>query len=384
MSKKYDFLIVGAGLFGCTVAYLLNYFGYKVLVIDKNEHIGGNIYDEYIYGINVHKRGPHIFHTNLKNVWDFVNMFTEFNDFINSPIANYKGEIYSLPFNMYTFNKMFGVVFPNEAEERMSAREIIQNPKNLEEQAISMVGFEIYEKLIKGYTEKQWGRSCKELPSSIIKRLPLRFTYDNNYFNDRYQGIPVNGYTSMLKNMLKDIDVRLNIDYMLHNEEYKNIAYNIIYTGRIDRYFDYKEGVLDYRCLRFDTQILPNIYNFQGNAVVNYTDSETKFTRIIEHKWFNKGKCDINFNGTIITREFPYECLHTKEMLEKEEDMCYPINDERNTDIYEKYKLLSLKEENVFFGGRLGLYQYNNMDTTILKAFGLFVLLIEKGIIYRR
>ncbi len=336
-----------------------------MLVVDKRPHIGGNVYTEDIEGIHVHKYGAHIFHTNLKHVWDYVNQFTVFNRFTNSPVANYHGELYSLPFNMYTFNKMWGVVTPEEAaakieEQRKAAG--ITNPRNLEEQAISLVGTDIYEKLIKGYTEKQWGRPCRELPAFIIKRLPVRLTFDNNYFNALYQGIPVGGYTKMVGNMLDGIEVELSCDYLDHKEEMDCLADKVIYTGPIDAYFHYDLGPLEYRSVRFETEVLDKP-NFQGNAAVNYTDRETPWTRIIEHKWFEFGK-DENGNDlskTVISREYSSEWKVGDEPY-------YPVNDEKNGILYKKYKALADKEKKVIFGGRLGEYKYYDMDAVIDSA----------------
>ena len=364
----YDYLVVGSGLFGSVFAREAKNRGKSVLVIDKRNNVGGNIYTENIEGIHVHKYGAHIFHTNNKEVWDYLNKYIEFNRFTNSPIANYKGELYSLPFNMYTFNKMWGVVTPAEAKEMIDkqVKEAgITTPKNLEEQAISLVGKDIYLKLIKGYTEKQWGRDCKDLPSFIIKRLPVRFTYDNNYFNALYQGIPKGGYTKLINNLLDGIEVRLNTDYLKEKEKYENIAKKIVFTGPIDEYYNYKLGALEYRSVRFETELL-NINNFQGNAAVNYTDRETPWTRIIEHKWFEFGKDD-NGNDipkTVISREFSSEWKLGDEPY-------YPVNDEKNNKLYEEYKKLSMNEKNVIFGGRLGSYSYYDMDKTVEKALEL-------------
>jgi len=355
----YDYLIVGAGLYGAVFANLATKAGKNVLVIDKRNHIGGNIYTEEIEGINVHKYGAHIFHTNNKNVWEYVNDFIEFNRFTNSPIANYHGELYSLPFNMYTFNKMWGVVTPEEAAlkiEEQKTRAGITEPRNLEEQAISLVGTDIYEKLVKGYTEKQWGRPCSELPAFIIKRLPVRFTFDNNYFNALYQGIPIGGYTKMVANMLNGIEVRLGIDYLLNKNAYNALAKKIVYTGPIDAYFDYRLGALEYRSVRFETEIL-DTPNFQGNAAVNYTDSETPWTRIIEHKWFEYGEQP----KTVISREYSSEWKVGDEPY-------YPVNDSKNSILYDKYKNLADNEKNVIFGGRLGEYKYYDMDAVIYAA----------------
>ncbi len=355
----YDYLIVGAGLYGAVFAREMTDKGYKCLVIDKREHIAGNVYTENIEGINVHKYGAHIFHTSEKKVWDYVNRFAEFNRYTNTPVANYNGEIYNLPFNMNTFNKMWGVITPEQAkakieEQRKAAN--IENPKNLEEQAISLVGLDIYEKLIKYYTEKQWGRPCTELPSFIIRRLPVRFIYDNNYFNDLYQGIAIGGYTKMVENMLKGIDIRLNTNYLDNREEFDKIAKTIVYTGPIDEFFGYSKGYLQYRSVRFDTKTL-NTDNFQGNAVVNYTDGDTPYTRIIEHKHFEFGGGD----KTVISYEYSTE-------WKKGDEPYYPVNDEQNAKLYEEYKLLAQKEKNVIFGGRLGEYKYYDMDKVILSA----------------
>lgn len=356
---KYDYLIVGAGLFGATFAQKAREAGKRVLVIDKRSHVGGNIYTEDIEGIQVHKYGAHIFHTNERRVWEYVNRFAEFNRYTNSPMANYHGELYSLPFNMLTFNKMWGVVTPKEAQDKISEQREksgILTPKNLEEQAISLVGSDIYEKLIKGYTEKQWGRPCRELPAFIIKRLPVRFTYDNNYFNALYQGIPVEGYTAMIEKMLEGIEVRLGVDYLKNREMMCAVAEKIVYTGAIDAYYDYCYGALNYRSIRFETEVL-DIENYQGNAVINYTDAETPYTRIIEHKHFVFGMQE----KTVISREYSQEWT-------PETEPYYPINDESNNALYEKYKALAAKEEKVLFGGRLGQYRYYDMDAVILSA----------------
>lgn len=365
----YDYLVVGAGLYGAVFARQAKDNGKSVLVIDKRPHIAGNIYTEEIAGINVHKYGAHIFHTNDKEVWDYVNRFATFNRFTNSPVANYKGEIYSLPFNMYTFNKMWGVVTPKEAAKKIEEQVAvagIKEPKNLEEQAISLVGTDIYEKLIKGYTEKQWGRDCKDLPSFIIKRLPVRFSYDNNYFNALYQGIPMGGYTKFVENMLDGIEVRLSEDYLEKKEEYNNLAKKIVYTGPIDAYFDYSLGALEYRSVRFETELL-DIDNFQGNAAVNYTDRETPWTRIIEHKWFEFGGQD----KTVISKEYSSEWKLGDEPY-------YPVNDEKNGKLYEEYKKLSEKENKVIFGGRLGEYKYYDMDAVIAVALNCSKEELEK------
>ena len=360
----YDYLIVGAGLFGAVIAREMKEKGHSVLVIDKRDHIAGNVYTEKVEGIDFHKYGAHIFHTNDKKVWEYVNRFTEFNRFTNSPVANYKGELYSLPFNMYTFNKMWGVVTPEEAKARIEEqkKEITGEPKNLEEQAISLVGRDIYEKLIKGYTEKQWGRDCSELPAFIIKRLPVRFTFDNNYFNALYQGIPTKGYTKMVEEMLNGIEVRLGCDYLADRGKYKGAARKTVYTGAIDAYFDHRLGNLEYRSVRFENEVL-DIANFQGNAAVNYTDRETPWTRIIEHKWFTFGKDEEgrDLPKTIISREYSSEWKLGDEPY-------YPVNDEKNGELYRKYRELADKEEGVIFGGRLGEYKYYDMDQVIARA----------------
>lgn len=357
----YDYLVVGSGLYGAVFAHEAVEQGKSVLVIDKRPNVGGNVYTENVEGINVHKYGAHIFHTNNKKVWEYVNKFAEFNRFTNSPVANYKGELFSLPFNMYTYNKMWGVVTPEEALKKISEqrKEIKENPKNLEEQAISLVGRDIYEKLIKGYTEKQWGRDCKELPAFIIKRLPVRLTFDNNYFNALYQGIPVGGYTKLIENLLKGIEVRLNVDYLEKKEELDLLAKKVIYTGPIDAYFDYKLGTLEYRSVRFEHELL-DIPNYQGNAAVNYTDKETPWTRIIEHKWFEFGKDSDgnNLDKTVISKEFSSEWHPGDEPY-------YPVNDEKNSSLYNEYKKLASLEQNVIFGGRLGEYRYYDMDQVI-------------------
>ena len=352
---KYDYLVVGSGLYGAIFAHEANKRGKKVLVIDKRPNIAGNIYTEEVEGINVHKYGAHIFHTNNKEVWQYITQFAEFNRFTNSPVANYKGELYSLPFNMYTFNKMWGVVTPEEAAAKIEEQrqEIKGEPKNLEEQAISLVGRDIYEKLIKGYTEKQWGRPCTELPSFIIKRLPVRLTFDNNYFNALYQGIPMGGYTKMVENMLEGIEVRLNTDYLENKEELDSLADKVVYTGPIDAYFNYKLGTLEYRSVRFETEVLDKP-NFQGNAAVNYTDAETPWTRIIEHKWFEFG----TQSKTVISREYSSEWKLGDEPY-------YPVNDEKNGALYAEYKKLGEAETKVIFGGRLGEYKYYDMDAVI-------------------
>ena len=361
----YDYLIVGAGLFGSVFARQATDAGKKVLVIDKRPNIAGNVYTEDIENIHVHKYGANIFHTNNKEVWNYVTRFAEFNRFTNSPVANYKGELYSLPFNMYTFNKMWGVVTPEEAaakieEQRKEAG--ITEPHNLEEQAISLVGKDIYEKLIKGYTEKQWGRDCKDLPAFIIKRLPVRLTFDNNYFNALYQGIPVGGYTKMVANMLDGIEVHLDTDYFGNKTKLDALADKIVYTGAIDAYFEYQLGALEYRSVRFETEVLDKP-NFQGNAAVNYTDRETPWTRIIEHKWFTFGKDEQgnDLPKTVISREYSSEWHPGDEPY-------YPVNDEKNSALYAKYKALTEREEKVIFGGRLGEYKYYDMDAVIAAA----------------
>ena len=355
----YDYLVVGAGLFGAIFAREAKLKGKSVLVIDKRPNVAGNVYTEEIEGINVHQYGAHIFHTNNQRVWDYINQFAQFNRFTNAPIANYKGEIYSLPFNMYTFNKMWGVVTPQEAEAKIEEQRKaagITEPKNLEEQAISLVGTDIYEKLIKGYTMKQWGRDCKDLPDFIIKRLPVRLTYDNNYFNALYQGIPMGGYTKMVENILEGVEVRLNVDYLEHREELDALAKKVIYTGPIDAYFNYQLGALEYRSVRFETEVL-DIPNFQGNAAVNYTDAESPYTRIIEHKWFEFGTQP----KTVISKEYSSEWKLGDEPY-------YPVNDEKNSKLYQQYKDLAEKEQKVLFGGRLGEYRYYDMDAVIDSA----------------
>ena len=365
----YDYLVVGAGLYGAVFARQAKDNGKSVLVIDKRPHIAGNVYTEEIEGINVHKYGAHIFHTNDKEVWDYVNRFAAFNRFTNSPVANYKGEIYSLPFNMYTFNKMWGVVTPKEAMLKIQEQVEeagIKEPKNLEEQAISLVGVDIYKKLIKGYTEKQWGRDCKDLPAFIIKRLPVRFSYDNNYFNALYQGIPMGGYTKLVENLLEGIEVRLSEDYLEDKDNYDKLAKKIVYTGPIDAYFGHSLGTLEYRSVRFETEVL-DIDNFQGNAAVNYTDRETPWTRIIEHKWFEFGKQE----KTVISREYSSEWKLGDEPY-------YPVNDEKNSKLYEQYKKLSEGEEDIIFGGRLGEYKYYDMDAVIAAALNCWKVEMEK------
>lgn len=357
--KQYDYLVVGAGLFGAVFAQQAKQAGKSVLVIDKRDHIAGNVYTQEIEGINVHIYGAHIFHTNDRKVWDYVTRFAEFNRFTNSPVANYKGELYSLPFNMYTFNKMWGVVTPQEAEAEIARQRQaagITEPKNLEEQAISLVGTDIYEKLVKGYTEKQWGRDCKDLPAFIIKRLPVRLTFDNNYFNALYQGIPTGGYTKLVANILSGIEVRLGVDYLENKAHWDALAEKVVFTGPIDAYFGYKLGALEYRSVRFETEVL-DMPNFQGNAAVNYTDRETPWTRIIEHKWFEFGTQP----KTVISREYSSEWKVGDEPY-------YPVNDEKNSSLYAHYKALAEAETNVLFGGRLGEYKYYDMDMVIVAA----------------
>ena len=359
---KYDFLIVGSGLFGSVFAHEMNKKGKKCLIIEKRNHIGGSVYTEEIENINVHKYGAHIFHTDEKEIWEYVNQFADFNRFTNSPVANYNGKLYNLPFNMNTFYQMWGVKTPQEAKdiiEKQKNEANIENPKNLEEQAISLVGKDIYEKLVKGYTEKQWGRKCEDLPPSIIKRLPVRFIFDNNYFNDLYQGIPIGGYTKIIEKMLDGIEVKLNTNFFDDKEKWLNIADKVLFTGMIDEYYDYCFGELDYRGLNFEFETL-NTENYQGNAVVNYTDSETPYTRIIEHKHFEGSSSP----KTIITKEHP-------KTWKKGEEAYYPINDEKNSKLYEKYKKLASKEEKVIFGGRLGMYQYFDMCSVIKESFNL-------------
>ncbi len=368
MDKQYDYLIVGAGLYGAVLAHEAKEHGKRVLVLEKRPHIGGNIYCEDVEGIKVHTYGAHIFHTNNDEVWTYLNQFTTFNRFTNSPVANYKGELYSLPFNMYTFNKMWGVVTPDEAQAKIDEQKSEmagKEPSNLEEQAISLVGRDIFEKLVKGYTEKQWGRDCKDLPAFIIKRLPVRLTFDNNYFNAKYQGIPTCGYTKMVENMLDGIEVRLNTNYLEEKEKWNAMAETVIYTGPIDAYFDYSLGYLQYRSVRFETELLDQP-NFQGNAAVNYTDRETPWTRIIEHKWFTFGKDEMgnDLPKTVISREYSSEWKPGDEPY-------YPVNDEANGALYEKYKGLAAEETNVIFGGRLGEYKYYDMDAVVASALNM-------------
>lgn len=367
-SMVYDFLVVGAGLFGATFAQLAKASGKKVLIIEKRPHIAGNCYTEKIESIHVHSYGAHIFHTNDESVWRYVNRFATFNSFINSPLANYKGMLYSLPFNMYTFNQLWGINTPQEAIEIIERQrsEFCGNPQNLEEQAISMVGSDVFETLIKGYTEKQWGRDCKDLPASIIKRIPVRFTFNNNYFDARYQGIPVEGYTRMIEKMLDGIDLKLNADYLKDKSYYDSIAKKVIYTGPIDIYFDYSLGCLEYREVRFEHKIL-DCPNFQGNAVINYTDKEVPWTRIIEHKWFNAGKTETGeeISKTVVSYEYSHSWTQGNEPY-------YPVNDQKNNQLYEQYKTLAKQERNVCFCGRLGEYAYKDMDETVKSAFLLF------------
>lgn len=363
--KKYDYLIVGSGLFGAIFAYEMNKRGKKCLVIDKRDHIGGNIYTKEVEGINVHQYGAHIFHTSNKEVWDYVNQFAEFNRYTNSPVAVYKDELYNLPFNMNTFSKMWGVVTPKQAMDKINEQikeANITEPKNLEEQAISLIGKDIYEKLVKGYTEKQWGRKATELPSFIIKRLPVRLTYDNNYFNDKYQGIPDGGYTQIIEKMLEGIEVQLNTDFFENREELANSAEKILFTGMIDQYFDHCYGYLEYRSLRFETEVLDE-ENYQGNAVVNYTEYEVPYTRIIEHKHFEFMCQDPakSVPKTVITREYPNDWKPGDEPY-------YPMNDDKNNELFAKYQELAEKEGNVIFGGRLGMYKYFDMHNVVAEA----------------
>lgn len=368
--EKYDYLVVGAGLYGAVIAQKARAAGKSVLILERRSHIAGNVYTEDVEGIHVHKYGAHIFHTNNKDVWEYVQKFATFNRFTNSPVANYKGELYSLPFNMYTFNKMWGVVTPEEAAAKIAEqrKEITGEPRNLEEQAISLVGRDIYEKLIKGYTEKQWGRDCKDLPAFIIKRLPVRFTYDTNYFNALYQGVPVGGYTKMVEHMLEGIEVKLNTDYLEDKEHWNSMAKKVIFTGPVDAYFSFELGSLEYRSIRFEDEIL-DIPNFQGNTAVNYTDRDIPWTRIIEHKWFEFGK-DAEGNDlpkTVISREYSSEWKPGDEPY-------YPVNDEKNSSLYAKYKELADKEDDVIFGGRLGEYKYYDMDQVVAAALGTDIL----------
>ena len=362
MKMKYDFLIVGSGLFGSVFAHEMTKKGKKCLIIEKRDHIGGNVYTEEVENINVHKYGAHIFHTDKKEIWEYINQFADFNRYTNSPVANYNGKLYNLPFNMNTFYQMWGVKTPQEAKdiiEKQKSEANIENPKNLEEQAISLVGKDIYEKLVKGYTEKQWGRKCEELPSSIIKRLPVRFIFDNNYFNDLYQGIPMGGYTKIIEKMLNGIEVKLNTNFFDDKEKWLDMADTILFTGMIDEYYDYCFGELDYRGLNFEFETL-DMENYQGNAVVNYTDAETPYTRIIEHKHFEGSESP----KTVITKEYPKTWV-------KGEEAYYPLNDEKNSELFKKYQELASKEENVIFGGRLVMYQYFDMWKVIEESLKL-------------
>ena len=357
--KPYDYLVVGAGLYGAVFAHEAARAGKSVLVIEKRGHIGGNIYTREVEGIQTHVYGAHIFHTNSTPVWEYVNRFARFNRFTNSPLANYRGRLYSLPFNMLTFYQMWGVTTPESAAAKIEAQRKaagITEPKNLEEQAISLVGVDIYEKLVRGYTEKQWGRSCRDLPAFIIRRLPVRFTFDNNYFDARYQGIPEGGYTKLVERMLEGIEVRLGEDYLENREYWDSLAEKTVYTGPVDAFFGFRLGALEYRSVRFETEVL-DIPNFQGNAVINYTDRETPWTRIIEHKWFDPG----NQAKTVISREFSCE-------WQPGEEPYYPVNDEKNTKLYEAYRALADRESRVIFGGRLGEYRYYDMDAVIAAA----------------
>lgn len=370
--KQYDYLIVGAGLFGAVFAREATDAGRTCLVVDKRSHIAGNVYTENVEGINVHRYGAHIFHTNNKAVWDYVNRFATFNRYTNSPVANYKGELYNLPFNMNTFNKMWGVVTPAQAQakiEEQRAAHFTPEPKNLEEQAINLVGTDIYEKLVKHYTEKQWGRPCAELPAFIIKRLPVRFTYDNNYFNALYQGIPQGGYTRMVANLLDGIEVRLGVNYLADKAELDAVADRVIYTGPIDAYFDYSLGALQYRSVRFETETL-DCPNYQGNAVINYTDAETPYTRIIEHKHFEFGSTEPG-TKTVISREYSAE-------WQPGDEPYYPVNDEKNSALYAGYKALADAEPHVVFGGRLGEYKYYDMDKVIESALRCVEIQLDK------
>ena len=375
--KKYDYLIVGSGLFGATFAYLAHQQGKKSLVIDKRAHLGGNIYCEYVEGINVHKYGAHIFHTSNKQVWDFVNSMVEFNRYTNSPVANYKGKLYNLPFNMNTFYQMWGVTTPEEAMAKIEEQKAeavakmnadgVTEPRNLEEQAQVLIGKDIYERLIKGYTEKQWGRKCTELPAFIIKRLPVRFIFDNNYFNDKYQGIPVGGYNKLIEEMFSGVETRIGVDFSTLKGTWHDIADKLVYTGAIDEYYDYCYGKLEYRTVRFDTEVL-NMSNYQGNAVVNYTEADVPFTRIIEHKHFESfGQVVYDNPKTVISKEYSVEWTEGIEPY-------YPVNDSRNSELYQKYKYLSAQEPNVIFGGRLAEYKYYDMAPTIESVFKHFKL----------
>lgn len=374
-TQKYDFLIVGAGLFGCMFAHLATQRGKKCLVIDKRPHLGGNLYCEHLEGIHVHRYGAHIFHTNSKRVWDFVNSIVEFNRYTNSPVANYKGQLYNLPFNMNTFYQMWGVTTPAEAQAKLDEQraeavakmkaEGIDEPRNLEEQALVLIGRDIYERLIKGYTEKQWGRKCTELPAFIIKRLPVRLVFDNNYFNDRYQGIPIGGYNKLIDGLLDGVETQVNTDFFDDRDKWKGVANKIVYTGKIDEYFDYALGKLEYRTVRFETEVL-NTANYQGNAVVNYTEAEVPYTRIIEHKHFEMFGPDVDKNPkTVISREYSTEWAPGMEPY-------YPVNDSRNSELYAHYKALADKEENVIFGGRLAEYKYYDMAPIVDKVLSMF------------
>ena len=375
--KKYDYLIVGSGLFGATFAYLAHQQGKKSLVIDKRAHLGGNIYCEYVEGINVHKYGAHIFHTSNKQVWDFVNSMVEFNRYTNSPVANYKGKLYNLPFNMNTFYQMWGVTTPEEAIAKIEEQKAeavakmnadgVTEPRNLEEQAQVLIGKDVYERLIKGYTEKQWGRKCTELPAFIIKRLPVRFIFDNNYFNDKYQGIPVGGYNKLIEEMFSGVETRIGVDFSTLKGTWHDIADKLVYTGAIDEYYDYCYGKLEYRTVRFDTEVL-NMSNYQGNAVVNYTEADVPFTRIIEHKHFESfGQVVYDNPKTVISKEYSVEWTEGMEPY-------YPVNDSRNSELYQKYKYLAAQEPNVIFGGRLAEYKYYDMAPTIESVFKHFKL----------
>ena len=374
-TQKNDFLIVGAGLFGCMFAHLATRRGKKCLVIDKRPHLGGNLYCEHLEGIHVHRYGAHIFHTNSKRVWDFVNSIVEFNRYTNSPVANYKGQLYNLPFNMNTFYQMWGVTTPAEAQAKLDEQraeavakmkaEGIDEPRNLEEQALVLIGRDIYERLIKGYTEKQWGRKCIELPAFIIKRLPVRLVFDNNYFNDRYQGIPIGGYNKLIDGLLDGVETQVNTDFFDDRDKWKGVANKIVYTGKIDEYFNYALGKLEYRTVRFETEVL-NTANYQGNAVVNYTEAEVPYTRIIEHKHFEKFGTDVDKNPkTVISREYSTEWSPGMEPY-------YPVNDSRNSELYARYKALADKEENVIFGGRLAEYKYYDMAPIVNKVLNMF------------
>lgn len=374
-TQKYDFLNVGAGLFGCMFAHLASQRGKKCLVIDKRPHLGGNLYCEHLEGIHVHWYGAHIFHTNSKRVWDFVNSIVEFNRYTNSPVANYKGQLYNLPFNMNTFYQMWGVTTPAEAQAKLDEQraeavaemkaEGIDEPRNLEEQALVLIGRDIYERLIKGYTEKQWGRKCTELPAFIIKRLPVRLVFDNNYFNDRYQGIPIGGYNKLIDGLLDGVETQVNTDFFDDRDKWKGVADKIVYTGKIDEYFDYALGKLEYRTVRFENEVL-NTANYQGNAVVNYTEAEVPYTRIIEHKHFEMFGPDVDKNPkTVISREYSTEWAPGMEPY-------YPVNDSRNSELYARYKALADKEENVIFGGRLAEYKYYDMAPIVDKVLSMF------------